>query len=533
MTFGLVLVAQTRPDDDARANVGTFSFTTIDERVLNGGMWGWSFAAGGEHFTLESIPRAAGNMIWPGGGGWPRELSQEAMPTRLGFDLMGLYAIQGNQAEPSIFNIMEMRHDLGVLAPAGYNFTNPNGAQPGITRVWNPNGTLSTAIVAAGNTFNAPTNLPTADPLVPLVAVWRPVTFNIVFDFNGGSGIAPTNFTTHVNNGFVPAQLNNDAPTRATYVFNGWTHNPHSGDPGDGSTSGHIFDAQGRPVTDPGLRQRAYRAPNFAGEVVPQRPFWFVPAGAQTITLVADWVELTHLVTIDANGGEFYEAASGLTPTIVQLVRDGGNVSVPRLPEVSLGGAEFAFWSTNIDADPENYEEYAFDWWGTTVTGEITIYAIWFANFVDLVLDARGGWFPSTGGMMVQREVMADIATGSIITPIAPVLAGDPAEWRAWFFEIMPDNKAEWPEWVREILIALAGTNEATWHYHINQDTIRISFIGWTTSYVAATQAMFDDNVSVLLPPGAAISVTRNTSLYAMWGRHDPLHEIEPGAPIA
>ena len=182
------------------------------------------------------------------------------------------------------------------------------------------------------------------DGILNLYAVWVPNTMTYKYNANGGAGqMTDSVFTFDA----ATANLATNQFTRDHYTFVGW------------ATS-----ANGAKVYDD--------AQNVKSEVAGTQ------SGSKTQTLYAVWNGNNYTVTYSANGGTGTTAATTVTyPTQATLSNNGFN----RI------GYHFVGWAANSDATTAQYQ--AGD--KMTVTGDITLYAVWTMNKYDIAFNGTDG----------------------------------------------------------------------------------------------------------------------------------------------
>ncbi|MFJ7650124.1 InlB B-repeat-containing protein, partial [Lysinibacillus sp. NPDC097279] len=161
-----------------------------------------------------------------------------------------------------------------------------------------------------------------------LYAKWKPVTYTVNFDVNGGS-LVPNQTVAHGEKATVPP-----APTEAGYTFEGWY------------------------TDDEGTNQY-----DFSTNVI-----------TANTTLYAKWKPLKYTVSFEVNGGS-------LVPN--QTVAHGEKATVPPVP--TKAGYTFEGWYT----DDEGTNQY--DFTNNVVTANTTLYAKWKPVTYTVNFDVNGG----------------------------------------------------------------------------------------------------------------------------------------------
>ena len=222
-------------------------------------------------------------------------------------------------------------------------------------------------------------------------------TYNIVFNSNGGSAVETQTVTT---GGLA---VYPKTPTKENYVFAYWCADSDLQNAFDFATpitkditlyalwvqlaNTVTFNSQGgsavesqrvviggyatKPATDP--TREGYDFVYWATDAEGTNEFRFntTPVNAN-ITLYAKWTETICAVTFDSDGGSAVEP---------QNVGYGNKAIFPAIP--TKDGYSFEMWQTKKDVEVEGgetewqYEEFDF---GTPITEDITLYALWFGG---------------------------------------------------------------------------------------------------------------------------------------------------------
>ena len=170
---------------------------------------------------------------------------------------------------------------------------------------------------------------------ITLYAQWEHSESVITFDANGGEGememqIVLTN---------VPTELNLNEFTREEYLFGSWNTDP---------------DGEGESFED--------------GEAA---------AIEGNVTLYAQWVQ--PVITFDVNGG-----TGEMEP---QVVPCGVATELEPIGTIERAGYEFTEWNTNPEGKGASYDEGD----KITITEDLTLYAMWKGDKVQVKFDANGG----------------------------------------------------------------------------------------------------------------------------------------------
>ena len=209
-----------------------------------------------------------------------------------------------------------------VPTRSGYQFTGWNTATGGTGTAYASSGTF---VMPADN--------------VTLYAQWEALTYQLVYNVNGGSSAAPAS-----QNGATGTQLtvSNTTPTRTGYTFTGWnTAADGSGTPYSGGAS----------VT-------------------------MIPDG---ITLYAHWTANPYTVTYNANNGSGAPSSQSQTTDSTVTV----SATVP-----TRAGYTFLGWNTVQNGSGVGYQGSGTF---TMPPNNVTLYAQWSADNFTITYDANGG----------------------------------------------------------------------------------------------------------------------------------------------
>jgi uncharacterized repeat protein (TIGR02543 family) len=295
---------------------------------------------------------------------------------------------------------------------------------------------------AEGSEFTAGT---TVSGNITVYAWWEVDTFTVTFDAAGGN---PASQTKTVTNGSSVGSSNMPSePARNGYSFNGWYTEAEGGDEFTAATmvNGNItvyarwsfytptqytviFDADGgspasqtRTVTDGSSLGSSSMPPapsrggySFTG--------WYTTAGGSeftagtivtgNITVYARWTldtSIQYTVTFDADGG----SPASQTKTVT----NGNSLGPSNMPSTpTRSGYNFTGWYTTATSGGNEFTA------GTTVTGNITVYARWTLDTsiqYTVTFDADGG-SPAT-----QTKTVANSGSvGSSNMPSTPGRSG-------------------------------------------------------------------------------------------------------------
>ena len=188
-----------------------------------------------------------------------------------------------------------------------------------------------------------------ASGIVTLYAQWKPNTYTVKFNANGGSGSMANQTMTYG----VSTELRKNGFTRTGYTFSGWNTKANG--------SGTAY-SNGRAVKN--------------------------LAVSGTVTLYAQWKPNTYTIKYSANGGT--GTMSSQTATYNQAI-------TLRTHTFTRTGYTFSGWNTaangsgTVHTDGESVKNLA-------LSGTVTLYAQWTPNPYTIVFNANGG----TGSMARQ-----------------------------------------------------------------------------------------------------------------------------------
>ena len=306
-----------------------------------------------------------------------------------------------------------------------------NASSFGLTRTgytfegWNTNAS-GTGTTYDQKTEYLPTKLAstltTGDRTLTLYAKWKPVTYTVSYNANGGSG-APGNQTKTYG---VDLTLSSTKPTRTGYTFNGW--NTNSSGTGTNYASGGKYTgnanltlyAKWTPITytvtynanggsgAPGNQTKYHGVSLTLSSTKPTRTGYtfngwntsaygygtsYASGGTYTgnanLTLYAQWTPVTYTVSYNANGGS--GAPGNQTKTY------GVDLTLSSTKPTRTG-YNFTGWNTSSLGYGTNYaggEKY-------TGNADLTLYAQWTPNNYTIVFNGNGATGGSTASMQMQ-----------------------------------------------------------------------------------------------------------------------------------
>ncbi len=218
----------------------------------------------------------------------------------------------------------------------GYTFsgyyTSANGQG---TKIYNADGTPAVSV----SPFTEDTTL---------YAYWAPNTYNISVTLNGGSGVSSSTYTVSTS-----SQTKTIAnPTRTGYQFAGWTVSCSNG------------------------------SPTISGTTLT------IPANCyNNITLSAKWTANTYSVKYKANGGSGSMSDSTHTYDVVNNLTSNS---------FTRAGYTFAGWATSANGAKVYNNSQSVSNLTTTNGATVTLYAVWRAIAITVVLDTQSTTATST-----------------------------------------------------------------------------------------------------------------------------------------
>ena len=270
----------------------------------------------------------------------------------------------------------------------------------------------------------------TAD--VKLVTKWRPATYTIHFDYNGGSG--------SIGDKTVPVflrgiELDNSSVSWGVSVFDGWnTQKDGSGDRYEDVITNPLSDQDGSTVTlyAQWILKHEVKFDTSGGSAIPSQivddgdkatrpsnptktsfsfdgwysdsgltvPYDFSSAVHSDLTIYAKWnkVVIRHTVTFETNGG---------TPVTPKTVRDGGTV---KEPFSTKEGYDLEGWYSDSGLTKR------FDF-SKRIFQDMTLYAKWVEETVYYTVT-----FETNGGTAVSDQKVED--GGLAVKPMDPSRSG-------------------------------------------------------------------------------------------------------------
>ena len=275
---------------------------------------------------------------------------------------------------------------------------------------WSTSSSATTATYTAGGSY-------TGNASVTLYAVWRykPATYTVTFDANGGTG-APGRQTKTYG---VTLTLTTIQPTRRNYLFLGWSKDRNATSASYSAGGSYTdnadvtlyavwrydpeaytirYDANGG-TGAPASQTKTYGVPLTLSAVKPTRAGYeflgwstdpmtmltdYAPGERYTdeasVTFYAVWryIPKTFEVKYDANGG-------GNTPAGQTKIEDVTLILTSTIP--TRYGYTFKGWATSSSATSATYQAGG----NYTANESVTLYAVWEVNTYTVSFDANGG----------------------------------------------------------------------------------------------------------------------------------------------
>ena len=194
---------------------------------------------------------------------------------------------------------------------------------------WSTSSSATSATYSAGGSY-------TNNASVTLYAVWKPNTYTVTFNANGGSG-APASQTKTYG---VTLTLSSTKPTRTGYTFLGWSTSS--------TATSATYSAGGNFTTN-----------------------------ANT-TLYAVWSPNTYTISYSANGGSGAPSSQTKTHGVTLTLSS---------TKPTRTGYSFLGWSTSSTATSASYSAGG----SFTTNASTTLYAVWSPNSYTVSYSANGG----------------------------------------------------------------------------------------------------------------------------------------------
>ena len=174
----------------------------------------------------------------------------------------------------------------------------------------------------------------TSGTSITLYAIWKPITYSIVFDGNGNTGGSTASMSMTYD---AAKNLTANGFVKTGYVFDGWNTNA---------------DGTGTKYTD---KQSVKNLSSVNGA---------------TVTLYAKWKPITYTIRFDGNG-----ATSGETAQMSMIYDAAKNLTANGF---SKSGSHFTGWNTKADGSGTGfYNKQSVKNLSTTNGATVTLYAKW------------------------------------------------------------------------------------------------------------------------------------------------------------
>ena len=191
-----------------------------------------------------------------------------------------------------------------------------------------------------------------------VTATYTANTYGISYDLAGGTAGA-----TSPTSGTYGQWVTISNPTRTGYTFAGWSVSGHDTATAQYSASNTAVAMNASPFVVP-VSGNSAKVRNLT------------PTNNGSVTFTATWTGNTYIVTFDANGGT--------SPTASKSVTFGSAYGT--LPTPTLSGYTFAGWWTAL-SDGDLITDSS----TVSTAAAHTLYALWTANEILVVLDPQGG----------------------------------------------------------------------------------------------------------------------------------------------
>ena len=367
-----------------------------------------------------------------------------------------------------------------VYAPSGtINLSSTEPTRTGYTFLgWSQSSTATSASYSAGQAWNR-----SNASNYTLYAVWSVNTYTITYNANGGSGAPEAKTYTYASSGTF--NLSSTVPTRTGHTFQGW---------GTGGASDTTVD--------------------YAAGAA------FSYATASNTTLYAIWTANEYTITYNANGGS--NAPSATTYTYATSGTVNLSTSTP-----TWDGHTFNGWGTSASDTSVDYAAGAS--FSKATASNTTLYAIWTTHTYTVSYNANGGsGAPSAqtktygvnltlsstkptrtnytfqGWGTSASDTTVDYAAGATYTANSAITLY--AIWKLNTVTITFNaNGGSGGPGTQNVTVGVATTLSSTKPTRTNY-----TFAGWGTSASAT---------SVSYSPGGSITISANTTLYAVWAK--------------
>ncbi len=318
---------------------------------------GWSETVDGTAVTLPyRMPFGGGSLyaVWNINQyritwNWTTEAGPQTITEDLDYDTYPVKTVPGYQTETDVFTFSTWSPDTEPVS-ADATYTAQYTSVPRQYNVtWYVDGDGTTTAVAFGAVISLPNDptktgytfggwspaLPATMPAndISVTATWTINRYTVTFDPNGATGEVPAPITADYNSEVTLPGVGSLVLTG--YIFEGWSE-----------------------TSDGAVISGTYR----------------MPSGDKT--LYASWVLDQCTLTFNANG-----ASSGTVPSSITKSY-GLEVTLPSLVDLSKIGHTFGGWS--LIADGTAIES------PYTMTGNVTLYAVWNINKYTLSFNANG-----------------------------------------------------------------------------------------------------------------------------------------------
>ena len=332
---------------------------------------------------------------------------------------------------------------------------------------WSTSSSATIATYSAGGSY-------TTNASVTLYAVWKPNTYTVTYNANGGSG-APSSQTKTYG---VTLTLSSTKPTRTGYTFLGW------------STS-----------------STATSATFTAGSSYTSN---------SSVTLYAVWKVNTYTVSYNANGG------SG-APS-VQTKTYGVTLTLSSTKPTRTGYT-FLGWSTSSTATSATYSAGG----SYTSNSSATLYAVWSVNTYTVSYNANGGSGAPSGqtktyGVTLTLSSTKPTRTGYTFKGWATSSTATSASYSAGGSYTSNSSTTLYAVWAINTYTvsynANGGSGAPSGQTKTYGTTLTLSstkptrggydFLGWSTSSTAT---------SATYSAGGSYTSNASTTLYAVWAK--------------
>ena len=368
---------------------------------------------------------------------------------------------------------------------SGTQYTVKTQGETGITRTgfnftgWNTD-------AGGSGTAYAPGSQTTITGDLALYAQWEPITFDVDYNANGGTGQHSDNDLADGSQYTVKTQAETGI-TRANYNFTGW--NTEAGGGGTAYTAGSQITI------------------------------------TEDLTLYAQWTPITQFsVNYEANGGTGQHSDNNIDDGTQYTVETDTNTGISRT------GYTFTGWNTEAGGGGTDYMSGS----QTIITGNLTLYAQW--SIIELFTvnyEANGGTGQYSDGNIsggTQYTVKTRAATGIIrngytFTGWNTAANGSGTAYQPGAVIAINNNVTLYAQWKRAGCDINYNSNGGKGHYSDEDVAVGTQYTVKTQAATGITRTGYTftgwntaaDGKGTAYAAGSKFNVTTDLTLYAQW----------------